>query len=93
MALNFIEKLVILIMDGWINGWMDGWVGRGKSRFKDCLQQSKIISFLPKVIRDKNEKFKSKNLIGVIISLTSDKKITTSVLIKMYEFVIDTPFY
>jgi hypothetical protein len=23
-------------------GWMDGWVGGCKSRFKDCLQQSKI---------------------------------------------------
>ena len=24
-----------------MDGWMDGWVGGGKSRFKDCLQQSK----------------------------------------------------
>ena len=23
--------------------WMDGWVGGGKSCFKDCLQQSKIV--------------------------------------------------
>jgi hypothetical protein len=24
-------------------GWMDGWVDGSKSRFKDCLQQSKNI--------------------------------------------------
>jgi hypothetical protein len=28
-------------MDGWMDGWMGGWVGGCKSRFKDCLQQSK----------------------------------------------------
>ena len=28
-------------MDGWVGGWMDGWMGGSKSRFKDCLQQSK----------------------------------------------------
>jgi hypothetical protein len=27
---------------GWMGGWMDGWMGGCKSRFKDCLQQSKI---------------------------------------------------
>jgi hypothetical protein len=26
-----------------MDGWMGGWVGGCKSRFKDCLQQSKII--------------------------------------------------
>ena len=30
------------LLDGWKDGWMDGWVGGGKSRVKDCLQQSKI---------------------------------------------------
>jgi hypothetical protein len=25
-----------------MGGWLDGWVGGSKSRFKDCLQQSKI---------------------------------------------------
>ena len=30
-------------MDGWMDGWMVGWMGGGKSWFKDCLQQSKII--------------------------------------------------
>jgi hypothetical protein len=29
-------------MDGWVDGWVGGWVGGCKSRFKDCLQQSKI---------------------------------------------------
>jgi hypothetical protein len=28
---------------GWVDGWVGGWVGRCKSRFKDCLQQSKMI--------------------------------------------------
>ena len=28
-------------MDGWVGGWMDGWMDGRKSRFKDCLQQSK----------------------------------------------------
>jgi hypothetical protein len=27
---------------GWVGGWVDGWVDGSKSRFKDCLQQSKI---------------------------------------------------
>jgi hypothetical protein len=26
---------------GWVDGWVGGWVGGCKSRFKDCLQQSK----------------------------------------------------
>jgi hypothetical protein len=30
-----------MFLDGWVGGWMDGWVGGSKSRFKDCLQQSK----------------------------------------------------
>jgi hypothetical protein len=29
-------------MDGWMDGWVDGWMDGSKSRFKDCLQQSKI---------------------------------------------------
>ena len=29
-------------MDGWVDGWMGGWMDGRKSRFKDCLQQSKI---------------------------------------------------
>ena len=29
-------------IDGWVGGWMDGWMGGWWSRFKDCLQQSKI---------------------------------------------------
>ena len=30
-------------------GWMDGWKGgRGKTRFKDCLHESKIILLLSK---------------------------------------------
>ena len=47
-----------LVLDGWIDGWMggknmggwvvkkslvlDGWMGGSKSRFRDCLQQSKM---------------------------------------------------
>jgi hypothetical protein len=26
---------------GWMGGWMIGWMDGSKSRFKDCLQQSK----------------------------------------------------
>jgi hypothetical protein len=26
---------------GWMGGWVSEWVGGSKSRFKDCLQQSK----------------------------------------------------
>ena len=26
-----------------LDGWMDGWVDGSQTRFKDCLQQSKII--------------------------------------------------
>ena len=33
------EKSIVL--GGWINGWMGGWMDVCKSRFKDCLQQSK----------------------------------------------------
>jgi hypothetical protein len=29
-------------MDGWVGGWMDGW----ESRVKDCLQQSKIMTYI-----------------------------------------------
>jgi hypothetical protein len=29
-------------MDGWMGGWMGGWMDGSKSRFKYCLQQSKI---------------------------------------------------
>ena len=29
-------------VDGWMGGWMDGWIGGWYSRFKDCLQQSKM---------------------------------------------------
>ena len=29
-------------MGGWEGGWMDGWMDGRKSRFKDCLQQSKM---------------------------------------------------
>jgi hypothetical protein len=32
-----------MFLDGWVDGWVGGWVGGCKSRFKDCLQQSKII--------------------------------------------------
>jgi hypothetical protein len=32
-----------MFLDGWMDGWMGGWVGGCKSRFKDCLQQSKIV--------------------------------------------------
>ena len=32
-------------MDGWMGGWVGGWMDGHKSRFKDCLQQSKIIQF------------------------------------------------
>jgi hypothetical protein len=28
-------------MDGWVGGLMGGWMDGSKSRFKDCLQQSK----------------------------------------------------
>jgi hypothetical protein len=31
-----------MFLDGWVDGWVGGWVGGCKSRFKDCLQQSKI---------------------------------------------------
>jgi hypothetical protein len=30
-------------VDGWVGGWMGGCIGGSKSRFKDCLQQSKIL--------------------------------------------------
>ena len=33
---NYSNKKSI-VLDGWMGGWMDG----RKSRFKDCLQQSK----------------------------------------------------
>ena len=29
---------------GWQEGWKEGWMDGGKSRVKDCLQQSKIRS-------------------------------------------------
>jgi hypothetical protein len=29
-------------LGGWVDGWVGGWVGGRKSRFKDCLHQSKI---------------------------------------------------
>ncbi len=29
-----------------VPGWMDGWMGGSKSRFKDCLQQSKNTFFV-----------------------------------------------
>ena len=32
------KKLAGWKLGGWVDGWMDGW----ESRFKDCLQQSKI---------------------------------------------------
>ncbi len=28
---------------GWMDEWVGGWVDGSKSRFKDCLQQSKIL--------------------------------------------------
>ena len=31
-----------LVLDGWMDGLMGEWVGGCKSRFKDCLHQSKI---------------------------------------------------
>ena len=53
--LNNTEKVQLLIfraknlagwvdgwMDGWMDGWVGGWMGGGKSRVKDCLQQSKM---------------------------------------------------
>ena len=33
-------------LGGWMGGWMDGW----ESRFKDCLQQSKI-SFNARIVQ------------------------------------------
>ena len=44
---NCGEKLNICIgakekSGGWVGGWVDGWLNGGcKSRFKNCLQQSK----------------------------------------------------
>jgi hypothetical protein len=35
--------------------WMDGWVGGCKSRFKDCLQQSKISSKLYHIVGDESQ--------------------------------------
>jgi hypothetical protein len=29
-----------------VDGWMDGWMDGCKSRFKDCLQQSKRINYV-----------------------------------------------
>jgi hypothetical protein len=29
-------------LGGWVGGWVGGWMDGSKSRFKDCLQQSKI---------------------------------------------------
>ena len=35
-----------------MGGWMGaGWMERGKSHFKDCLQQSKIIRYLTSKLR------------------------------------------
>jgi hypothetical protein len=33
-------------MGGWMDGWVGGWMDGCKSRFKDCLQQSKIQKFV-----------------------------------------------
>ena len=33
------------MLDGLVDEWMGEWIGGGKSRFKDCLQQSVLISF------------------------------------------------
>jgi hypothetical protein len=30
-----------MFLDGWVDGWVGGWMDGSKSRFKDCLQQSK----------------------------------------------------
>jgi hypothetical protein len=40
-------------MDGWVDGWVGGWVGGCKSRFKDCLQQSKITRLSKLIIASK----------------------------------------
>jgi hypothetical protein len=32
-----------VFLGGWVDGWVGGWVGGCKSRFKDCLQQSKML--------------------------------------------------
>ena len=39
---HFLCKKLWHWMDGWMGGWMDGWMDGCWSRFKDCLQQSKI---------------------------------------------------
>jgi hypothetical protein len=36
-----------MFLGGWVDGWMGGWMGGCKSRFKDCLQQSKNYIFGP----------------------------------------------
>ena len=40
MIINYLFYLQIkpCVVDGWVDGWMDG----SESRFKDCLQQSKM---------------------------------------------------
>ena len=35
----------------WVDVWVNGWVGGGKSRFKDCLQQSKIFEFSQSMLK------------------------------------------
>ena len=37
LAVMVIMVNISIVLDGWMDGWMDG----RKSRFKDCLQQSK----------------------------------------------------
>jgi hypothetical protein len=46
-------------MGGWVDGWVGGWMGGCKSRFKDCLQQSKIeilcfVNRVPEYVQKKN---------------------------------------
>jgi hypothetical protein len=48
-------------VDGWVDEWMDGWMDGSKSRFKDCLQQSKIKS---SIVRSTDGKFYT-NLLDV----------------------------
>jgi hypothetical protein len=33
-----------MFLGGWVGGWVGGWMDGSKSGFKDCLEQSKILS-------------------------------------------------
>jgi hypothetical protein len=41
-----------MFLGGWMDEWVNGWMGGSKSGFKDCLQQSKILTKICMVEKD-----------------------------------------